>query len=303
MNKKIKADLALVLVTVFWGSTFIISKMTLVSVDVFLFLFLRLSIAALILFIFVINRLHLITISLLKHSVILAIFLYTSYFFQMYGIQFTTASNAGFITGLSVVLVPVFNYLFFREKTNPVTIISVFIAFAGLFLLTGANPLQWNKGDFWVFLCAITVAFHIIYTGKFAKLNPVLLLTAFQLGFVSLFSALPLIWYNPATPFTIPAVTEIYAILYLALFGTVFTYVTQTSMQRFTSSAHTALIFSLEPFFAALFAWLIANEKLDTIAWIGGSMIIIAMVLAETGQPLMNKFKNYIMKKPLRFFP
>jgi len=297
MNKKIKADLALVLVTVFWGSTFIISKMTLVSVDVFLFLFLRLSIAALILFIFIINKLHLITLSLLKHSVILAIFLYTSYFFQMYGIQFTTASNAGFITGLSVILVPVFNYLFFKIKTNQITIISVVIAFVGLFLLTGANPLKLNKGDLWVFLCAITVAFHIIYTGKFARLHPVLLLTAFQLGFVAIFSSLPLIWYNPATQFIIPADKEIYAILYLALFGTVFTYITQTSMQRFTSSAHTALIFSLEPFFAALFAWLIGNEKLDTISWIGGSLIIIAMVLAETGQSFINILKNFYLRR------
>ena len=70
-------------------------------------------------------------------------------------------------------------------------------------------------------------------------------------------------------------------LVYLALFGTVYTFLMQTSMQRFTTTARTVLIFSMEPVFAALFAYLIASELLGLKAWIGGALIVMGMISAE----------------------
>lgn len=279
MITKFQADLGLLSVTVFWGTTFILSKLSLQEIPLPVFLFLRLTIAAIALNLFALRYRKEFTWQVVLHGFILGAVLYVSYLFQMWGIQFTSASNAGFITGLSVVLVPVFGFLFFREKSTLNVLLGVILAVTGLFLLTGAHPLYWNKGDMLVLVCSLAVTFHVIFTGRFAPRNNVYLLTCVQLAVISMFSMLAL----PFSNFTWPVIhTATFAVLiYLGLFGTVYAFLMQTSMQRFTTTARTALIFSMEPVFAALFAYLIAGEKLTATGWLGGGLIVCAMIAAE----------------------
>jgi len=285
---KFKADLGLLSVTFFWGTTFILSKQVLEVVPLPVFLFLRLTIAALALNLFALRFRSEWNKQVLRHGVILGVFLYFSYFFQMWGIQFTSASNAGFITGMSVVLVPVFGFLFFKYRPALNVLFGILFAIVGLLLLTGANPLEWNDGDLLVLVCALAVAFHVIYTGRFAHRNNVYLLTAAQLGTVSVLTMLAL----PFSEFQWPVLknNHWWVLIYLGLFGTVYTFLMQTAMQRFTTTARTALIFAMEPVFAALFAFLIAGEQLTFSGWIGGMMIVLGMISAELPLPnLMRK--------------
>jgi len=106
----------------------------------------------------------------------------------MWGIKFTTASNAGFITGLNVVFVPLFSVLFFGDHPKVASIVGVLLATAGLYLLSGGDFAQLNKGDWLVFICAITVTFHVILTGKYAPQHNIYVLTAIQLLTTALFS-------------------------------------------------------------------------------------------------------------------
>jgi len=276
---KFKADLGLLSVTVFWGTTFVLSKLTLAEVPLTTYLFLRLTLAALALDLYALRFIKDLDKKTLLHGIILGILLYLSYLFQMWGIQHTTASNAGFITGMSVVLVPVFGYVFFRFKPALSVLMGISLATAGLLFLTGANPLAWNKGDILVLICTLTVAFHIIFTGKFAPQSNVYLLIAVQLSTVSVLTLFPL----PFTGLSLPSLTtqSILTLIYLALFGTVFTYLMQTSMQRYTTTARTALVFSMEPVFAALFAYLIAGEVLGLRVCLGGALIVLGMISAE----------------------
>ena len=276
---RLKADLGLLSVTFFWGTTFIVSKLLLSEMSLSAYLFYRLSVAALVMSLIALKFRKDWSSQVLRHGLLLGLLLYASYFFQMWGITQTSASNAGFITGLSVVLVPVFGFLFFKEKTPLQVWGSVILAIAGLLLLSGANPLKWNIGDLKVLVCALLFAFHIIFTGRFSRQNNVYLLTAVQLVVIALLSSLALLPQVTSLPSV--SFKNILLLIYLALFGTVFTFLMQTSMQRFTTVARTAVIFSMEPVFAALFAYLIAGEKLTFQGWIGGLFIVMAMINAE----------------------
>ena len=276
---KFKADLGLLSVTVFWGTTFVLSKLTLTEVPLSTYLFLRLTLAALALDLYALRFIKKLNRKTLLHGTILGVLLYLSYLFQMWGIQHTTASNAGFITGISVVLVPVFGYIFFRIKPATIVLMGISLATAGLLLLTGANPLAWNQGDMLVLICAVVVTFHVIFTGRFAPQSNVYLLTAVELTTVSILTLFVL----PFTGLSLPSLTtqSMFTLIYLALFGTVYTFLMQTSMQRYTTTARTALVFSMEPVFAALFAFLLAGEVLGLRACLGGSLIVLGMISAE----------------------
>ena len=288
MITKFRADLGLLSVTFFWGTTFIVSKLVLVDVPLPVYLVIRLTIAAVAMNLFALRFRKEWNLTLILNGSVLGVLLYVSYFFQMWGIQLTSASNAGFITGMSVVLVPVFGFFFFKLKPSVNVLFGIVLASAGLLLLTGANPLHWNDGDLLVLVCAVAVAFHVIYTGRFAPRHNVYLLTATMLTVVALLSAAAL----PFSNFEWPQLTlqhwEVLA--YLGLFGTVFTFLMQTAMQRFTTTARTALIFAMEPVFAALFAWLIAGESLTLSGWIGGLLIVFGMVSAEV--PVFNRWEK-----------
>jgi len=276
---KFQADLGLLTVTFFWGSTFIVSKIILEEVPLPVYLFLRFGIAAVILDIAAVRFVGELDKKTLIHGAVLGGLLYISYFFQMWGIQFTSASNAGFITGLSVALVPVAGFLFFKFKPSFTALIGVGFALIGLLLLTGANPLDWNKGDLLIFVCALAVAFHVIFTGKFAPQHNVYLLTAVQLTVLALLTIFAL----PFSEFKWPQFTikNISALVYLGIMGTVFTFLMQTAMQRYTTTTRTAVVFAMEPVFAALFAFVIAGEMLSKSGWIGGLLIVFGMISAE----------------------
>ena len=284
---KTKADLGLLSVTFFWGTTFIVSKIALTEISLLNYLAIRLTIAAFAMNLIAYRFRKDLNKSTIRDGIIIGIFLFSSYFFQMWGIQYTSASNAGFITGVHVVLVPIFTVWFFKDKPQISSVIGVILAFTGLFLLSGGSLSKLNIGDFLVFICAITVTFHVIYTGKFVPKHNIYLLTAVQLSTTSILSIIFLFF---STNLLIEITFNIFAVLtYLALFGTVFTFLMQTAMQRFTTSTRTALVFSMEPVFAALFAYLIAGEMLTPLGWVGGLLILTGMIIAEINWKMLFK--------------
>ena len=279
MSKKIPsqtlADLGLVTVTLFWGTTFILSKIVLAEISLTAYLVIRLNLAAIALAIYAFRFRKLFKRQTLLHGMIMGIFLFISYLFQMWGIQHTTATNAGFITGLNVVFVPLFSIIFFRDHPKISSLIGVILATLGLYFLSGGDYSALNKGDWSVVVCAVAVTFQVIFTGKFAPKNNIYLLTAVQLATIGVLSLLLL----PFTDNPLPAMNGniIILIVYLA----VYTFLMQTAMQRYTTATRTALVFSLEPVFAALFAYLIAGELLTVSGWFGGILIIGGMLIAE----------------------
>lgn len=276
---KTTADLGLLSVTLFWGTTFIISKIILAEISLSKYLAIRLSIAAAAMCLFALRYRREATLQALKHGFVLGVLLFFSYFFQMWGITYTTASKAGFITGLNVIFVPIFSVWFFGDHPKKASIVGVVFATLGLFLLSGGDLSELNSGDWLVFVCALVVTFHVIYTGRFAPRNNIFVLTAVQLTTIALFSLVMLgLDPEPGPPVS---GNVLMLLVYLALFGTLFTFLMQTAMQRFTTATRTALVFTMEPVFAALFAYLIGGELMTPLGWLGGFLILCGMIIAE----------------------
>ncbi len=276
---KFKADLGLMSITVFWGSTFIISKNILTDIPVELYLAIRFTVAAVLLNLIIIKKYKSVYKDVVRDGIILGTMLFFTFYFQMWGIQHTSASNAGFITGLSVILVPIIGLILLHSKPAINVSIAIIVALIGLLLLTGANPMDWNKGDYLVLICTIFVAAHILYTGRVAAKHNIYILTGIQLLILAVLSIVILL--ASKTNWQGLYLSHWGGLLYLAVFATVYTYLMQTSMQRFTTSTRTALIFALEPVFAALFAMAFSMERLNTLEWTGGLLIVMSMILAE----------------------
>ena len=279
--KKIQAGILLLVTTFFWGVTFTIVKDAISIVDVFVFLSQRFLIASAIMLPLALMRANRINRKLLAHGSVLGILLFASYGFQTVALKYTSASNTGFLTGLNVLLVPLFGALLFRLPVGSGIRWGVGLATPGLFLLCSNGSLSFNYGDILAAICGACVALHLLYTSYFARQasSDVYLLTTLQLSVVGLLSLASagvsgkegFVWHPEL----------LWTLIICVLIATVFAFLVQTSMQKFISPAHTALIFCTEPVFAAGYAYYAAGERLGFFAAVGALLIVAGMVVSE----------------------
>jgi len=295
-----QADLALLGVALVWGATFVTVKGAVAHFPVFAFLSLRFGFAWLVLIPFLwagrarrgpdAYRLNW---ARLRAGGLVGLALLAGYGLQTLGLRYTTAAKAGFITGLSVVFVPLLGAVLWRRRPSWTTQAGIALALAGLALLTlGSSPstalLIELRGETWgdlaVLGCALAFALHILAVGAFAPRMEPLLLTTIQIGTVALLSALisrATEWPWPPLPWQ-----ALWAALFTGVLATSLAFGVQSMAQRFTSATHTALIFAMEPVFAALSAHLLAGERLEARRWAGCGLILAGMLTAELGPSL-----------------
>ncbi|MCX7922638.1 MAG: DMT family transporter [Clostridia bacterium] len=286
MSKQFKADLLLLVIAMVWGSSFTLMKNILDDIPPFAFLSLRFAIAAVVLVIIFYKKLKLITPKALMYGFILGTILFGGMALQVNGLKYTTASNSAFITGLSLVMVPLVSAVFLRKKPGMTSVIGVVLAAVGLFFLTGISlgDFNLNKGDLLTLLCAMCFTFHIIFVDRFTTKEDATVLAILQVVFAALMSTAE--WGRSgfaAFEFNMPVVGTL---LVTGVLGTALAYTGQVMVQKFTSPTHTALIFTAEPVFGAIFALLIPNSQgftehlaLNTV--IGCIMILLGMLVSE----------------------
>jgi drug/metabolite transporter (DMT)-like permease len=270
----------LVGVTLVWGSTFVVVKDALTDVGPFEFVAMRFGIAFLTLLLVGRGRLRGLGRLGLRAGLVIGIFLLLGYALQTTGLQFTTASKAGFITGLSILIVPVLAFAILRHQIGPGIIAGVALACAGMYLLSFTGGASFTLGDVLVLGCAVAFAAHIVSISAFAPRYDPIALSIVQTGFVAIIAAaISAVAERQPLP---PAASVAWApALYTGIVGTAAVLGVQTTIQRFTTPSHAAIIFSLEPVFAALFAWMLVGETLGTNGLIGGGLILTGMVVAE----------------------
>ncbi|MGB9780412.1 DMT family transporter [Caldanaerobacter sp.] len=279
MSKQLQSDIVLTLVTMIWGSTFIIVKNAIQSLPVYNFLFIRFLLAFLLLAAIFYKKLKKIDKSTLMAASLIGTMLFLGYAFQTMGLLYTTASKSGFITGFSVVLVPILEAILLKRKPTRAATLGVVLAFIGLILLTTNIDFRINIGDFLTLLCAFAFAMHIVLISKYAVKMDTHLLATVQIGMVAFLSGIVSFIFEK--PF-IPTSLDVWgAIIITGVFATAFAFVAQNTMQAYTTATHTALIFSLEPVFAALAAYLIAGETMSLRALIGGAFMLTGIILSE----------------------
>lgn len=286
-------DFLLFVTTFFWGATFIIVKDAVVHVDVYVFLAIRFGIAFILMAAVFRRRIWPVHRPTVFAGVFLGVFLFAAFAFQTWGLTYTSATNGAFLTGLNVVIVPILSLVFLKRAPAPFAAAGVLLAFAGLYFLTGGGPSAWNRGDLLVFICAIWVAVHIMMTGYYAPQFNTLALATWQMGAVSV---LNMGFAMGTGSFTLHVPPPAWgAIVITALFCTVFAFAVQTHAQRYTPPTRTALIFTAEPVFGALFAHFYGGEPLLNQHLIGGGFIFLGMMLAEIRPGIWNRING--MKK------
>ena len=280
-TKKVQAVLLLVVTTFFWGVTFTVVKEAVARVDVFVFLAQRFFLAFGLLLGYTLLLRRPIGWACLRDGAVMGAFLFGAFAFQTVALRYTSASNTGFLTGLNVVLVPLIGSLWLRQPVPGGVRLGVGCAVAGLYLLCTGGSWSFNHGDLLAAVCAVCVALHCLLTGRSARRpgNDVSWLTTIQIGTVALLSAGTAWWNGQPVAVMHPEITG--ALVVCALLATVFAFLVQTGMQKRLSAAHTALIFCLEPVFAALYAWWAIGERLGPIGLAGAVLILAGMVISE----------------------
>lgn len=289
MVKRYTADIILLLITFVWGATFVLVQDAIHLIPVFSFLAIRFTVAGL-LMLFIALLYAPWRAAFHRHlyiaGFIIGLWLFAGYAFQTLGLLYTSPATAGFITGLSVVLVPIFSIVLLKRKPPKVAWIGVSMAAIGLFLLAFGQSGTLNAGDLLELLCAVSFAMQIIAVGKYAPNYPALPLAAVEILTVGILSIFVLVFTHtplahPTTALLTPTVQ--WALWICILLATVIAYFAQTAFQKFTTPTRTALIFSMEPVFAAVATYLWTKQQLTKAELIGCGMILLGMLITELG--------------------
>ncbi|MBA2877961.1 drug/metabolite transporter (DMT)-like permease [Anoxybacillus kamchatkensis] len=293
---KYKADISLLFVAFVWGATFVVVQNAIAFLPPLLFNGVRFAIASILLWIwvFIFERKPL-DKQLIRAGFILGIWLCLGYAFQTIGLLYTTSSKAGFITGLNVVLVPFFSFMILKQKPSLNAVIGSVLAACGLYFLTVSGDMSMNKGDLFVFLCAIAFALHIVSTSIYATKFSAVLLTTVQVQTVSIICFICSYLFEDwsVVPLSIFFKFDVWvALLITALFATTIAFFIQTHFQQYTSPTRVALIFALEPVFAALTAYIWNDERLQQAALFGAALILLGMIFSELPQHIWQRKKS-----------
>lgn len=284
----ILADLALFAITLVWGTTFVIVKNTVDAVPPVALIFLRFLIATLVTYVW----LHLSGRikkgpeyrRTLRAGAIVGVPLFFGFYLQTIGIQWTTAGKAGLITGLNVVMVPILSTLWMKKAPGRLTVAGAILGMIGLSRLTFAGPFIPNVGDFLIFLCAVGYAVHIVLVDKYTQDMDGGVLALAQLATVTVVSGVIMIVSMTFGKLAIPVgmwQAAAVPVIYLGVMATALAYVVQTVAQRYTNATRTALIFTLEPVFAAAFAWMWRGEVMTGSQLLGGVLIVAGILLSQ----------------------
>lgn len=290
MRRRLQADLALALGALIWGATFVVVKDALSYASAFAFNAVRFTLAAAVMGLVYWRALRGIDRATLGAGALIGCFMFGGYAFQTTGLNFTTPSKAAFITGVSVVMVPVLLAIFWGRRVNRWVWAGAAAALVGLYFLTvpvrGMAGL--NFGDFIVLGCAVMFALHIIFVGRYSPRHSVAALSFLQVATTAALTALclPLLavtrWQPPRVEWTGSLVA---AIVIAAVGSTAIGFSMQVWAQQYTTPTHTAILLSLEPVFAALTSVVVVHERLGGRLLMGAALVLAGILIAELKGP------------------
>lgn len=280
------APWALLAVAAMWGISFVWMKDILDQQDVYSFLLSRFLVASLVMLLAnprVITRLNR---EIFTKGSVIGTALGLGYIFQTLGLDRTTPAITGFITGLYVVLTPLIAALLLKERLTKQAWFYIVLATAGLAVLSVSG---WSigTGEFFVLISAFLFAAHILLLSQWSKKFDAYALTFVQLATCALVSGIP----ASINGFSAPPDSQVWSVVFFtAVFATFFAFVIQTWAQARISSTKVAVILTMEVVFAALFSVALGAEPLTLRIVLGGSMVLIAMIMIV--QPKVTPVSN-----------
>jgi drug/metabolite transporter (DMT)-like permease len=304
-----KADLALAFCSLLWGATFVVVKNSLNHASVFVFLAVRFSVAAVLMLAWSNRVLLQFEREDLFAGLRLGGFMFLGYAFQTAGLQYTTPAKSGFVTGSSVVLVPLLLALFWGRRLTWGAYAGAFVAVLGLYFLTiPAEGIAYlNRGDVLTFVAAGLYAVHIILVGEYTRQHSAKALSLIQvaacagMAWVTAGAAAAIRW-QPAR-FEL-GVELILGILICAVFATAVAFSIQLWAQQYTTPSHAAILFTLEPVFAVITSYILIRERLGQRALLGAVFVLAGIFVAEIlGPPAAPESPEPVFEGRIYFQP
>lgn len=276
MQENHKYNICMFIATIFFGMTYVLTKICLnYSTELHIISF-RFLIAFVISLIFLQRKIFPLKIKEILYSLILSVLLFMVFITMTIGVKYTTATNASFLISLSVIFIPFFSWIFNKEKPKKSIFIVLIIALIGIMLLTLDKNLEFHIGDILCLICSLLFSFHVLITERFVKNNNPITLGVLQFGGVALLSFL--VQY-PIEKFTLPKNEKFWiSLMILSVFCTALAYIIQTVSQKKLSSTLIGLILSLEPIFSGIFGYFILNEYLSLQQYIGAFLLLISII-------------------------
>lgn len=292
--KKYFGESALLLNTIIWGATFALIKGALDNSSPMVFVALRFGLAALLLFPFIYKQLFKVDKQTLIAGSILGIFFFFGFATQTIGLNYTTATKSGFITGTFVVFIPILQLIIERRRPRWFNIVSILLVLIGLILLSTKGEYfldlldelgsDFNIGDFLTLLCAILFAFQVVYVDVFTKKHPYMPMVFMQLFITGLGGMVFAVLFSVFNIETIKLTFNsglIFAVLYTAIFASILATVIQLKYQKIVSPTKAGIIYSFEPIMASMFAYFLLSEKISNFGLAGGLFIFIGLLFSE----------------------
>ena len=275
---RLKADLALLFVTILWGSAFAVMRLAAGHGSIFYLNGFRFLLGAVLILPFArlkgaFRRTNLLLVGLAGFA------LYAGAALQQAGLVTTTAGNGGFITSLYVVIVPFLLWLFWKERPSPLTGVAVLLAIAGGFLLSTAGSFRMSVGDILVLISAFFWALHVVVVGRTPGRIEALPFAFGQFILCGLLNLLTGVFVERPTQTDMLAILP--AILYTGAFSIAVGFTVQVIAQKRTPTTDAALIMSMEAVFAVLFGWLFLHEALLPVQMAGCVLILAAVALVQ----------------------
>ena len=290
MTSRTRAELYLLSLTIIWGSTFVLTKFILESASPFVYVAIRFFVASLLLGALFFRRLRTITKDGVAKGLILGVLLFFGFMLQTIGMKFTTASKSAFITGLMVVFTPIFQLIIERKAPKIGNIVGVVLVAIGLYLLTSPKGSEFNIGDALTLVCAVLFSIYTVYLGVYGKDHDPAHLTFIQFASTAILAA-------AAIPFLETAHLSLtfnflLNLAYLAVMPTVVALYLMAKYQKYTTPTRSAIIYSMEPPIAAIFAFFIIGEQVGMIGAIGGMLILSGLLVSELSDIIFIHFKE-----------
>lgn len=274
-----KADFAVALISLSWGSSYLMSKIGLDGISPYCLIALRFGIAFIVVGLIFFRKMLKTTKRCLGYGVVLGFLLFAVFAFLLHGLQTTTASNGGFLTSTTVVIVPILQTIVYRKLPSARNVIGTLLTIAGIAMLTLSQSLTTHIGDLLCLVGAIIYAVHILVTDKLTHKEDGLIFGIWQLGFAAFFGMIfSMLFEQTAFP---QNSTEWGAVLGLAIVCSAFGFVMQPVAQRYTTPDHTALLFALEPIFSAILAFIFLHERFTALNYFGAVLVLAGVAAAS----------------------
>lgn len=271
------ATLALLAMTATWGSTFFLIKDLLDRVPVLDFLAVRFAIATVALFLIFPRALGRLSAEARRHAVVLGVVYGLAQILQTAGLAHTPASVSGFITGLYVVCTPLLAAPLLKQRIGLVTWAAVALAVAGLAVLT-LTGLSMGYGEALTLVAAVLYALHIVGLGAWSTSDQAMGMSIVQLAVITVICLVATAPDGIVLPSTWG---DWISVLYMAVFAAALAMAGQTWAQAHLPPSRSAIIMSMEPVFATLFAVSLGGEDPTLRMVVGGAMVLTAMLTVE----------------------